>query len=187
MSSYEPSLSFHNLCGSWQVSATAGVNAIVPGSKAGFEMWICDFQCAFNDFSHCKFPDCSLLHWQVDAIIGFCNIRHFMEATEVWNSVIFLKHFSTAITETTRRRLHWWRIPACKCMTKVLKEKVMLFAKASPCRIKHVLSHLFRPIFVLILILQPIRIIRTSTSGEPSRRDCAWLPCSETNSAIARC
>lgn len=59
---------------------------MVPGSKAGFEMWIYDFQCAFNDFSHCKFPDCSLLHWQVDAIIGFCNIRHFMEATEVRNS-----------------------------------------------------------------------------------------------------
>lgn len=144
--------------GSWQVSATAGVNAMVPGSKAGFEMWIDGkekiwFPCAFNDFSHCKFPDCSLLHWQVDAIIGFCNIRHFMEATEVRNSLNFsiFRYFWTAFTETTCRRLHWWRIPACvNCVTKVLKEKVMLFAKALPCRIKHVLSHLLRPIFVLI-------------------------------------
>ena len=30
----------------------------------------------------------------------------------------------------------------CKCVTKVLKEKVMLFAKALPCRIKHVLCHI---------------------------------------------
>ncbi len=90
------SLFFRNLRGSSpQVSATAGVNAMVPGSKAGMEMWI-DGQdkiqdmifIFFHDFSHCKFLDCSL-HWQVDAIIGFCNIRHFMEATEVRNSLNF--------------------------------------------------------------------------------------------------
>lgn len=42
-----------------KVSATAGVNAMVPGSK-------------------------------VDAIIGFCNIRHFMEATEVLKEKVML-------------------------------------------------------------------------------------------------
>lgn len=47
----------------------------------------------------------------------------------------------SVLTETTCRRLHWWRIPCVNAVTKVLKEKVMLFAKALPCRIKHVLSH----------------------------------------------
>ena len=118
---------------------------MVPGSKAGFEMWICDFQCAFNDFSHCKFPDCSLLHWQVDAIIGFCNIRHFMEATEVRNSLILLKHFRTAIAETTCRRLHWWRIPCLNAWPRFWRKRWCYSQKPHLVElkwIKHVLSHI---------------------------------------------